>query len=49
MLVIAGLITYSGNDMFLYRGYFKKGTKAYLKYVGKTLILVSFAPLIART
>ena len=32
--------------MLLSRGYYKKESKEYIRYVGKTIILISFVPLI---
>ena len=47
LIFLAGISIYKGNDALLARGYYKKGTKAYLKFVGKTTIVVSLAPILS--
>ena len=46
-IFLAGLSIYKGNDTLLARGYYKKGTKSYLRFVGRTTMMISFSPILS--
>ena len=47
LIILMGIYIYTGHDDLLIRGYYKKRSKAYLKYLGKVVIIVGFCPIIS--
>ena len=47
VIFLVGISIYKGNDTLLIRGYYKKGTKAYLRFVGRTTMTVSLSPVLS--
>ena len=47
LIIIFGIYVYTGHDDLLGRGYYKKESKQYLKYLGKTIMLIGLSPIIS--
>ena len=47
LIILFGLYIYTGHDALLARGYYKKKSKKYLRYLGKSVIVTSLAPIIS--
>ena len=47
LIILVGFLVYRGHDEFLARGYYKKESKSYLKFVGKTTMLVGLSPILS--
>ena len=46
LTILFGIYIYTGHDNLLGRGYYKKESKEYLKYLGKTIIYIGLSTLI---
>ena len=46
-IVLAGFSIYRGHDGLLWRGYYKKRSKAYLKYLGRATMLIGLVTMIS--
>ena len=44
---LAGIYVYTGHDGILTRGYYKKASKDYLKFIGRTIMITSIAPILS--
>lgn len=49
LTILFGIYIYKGHDDLLGRGYYKKESKEYLRYLGKTIIYVGLSTLICGT
>ena len=47
LIILFGIYVYTGHDDLLGRGYYKKESKEYLRYLGKTIIFVGISPIIS--
>ena len=46
LVILSGFHIYKGHDTLLWRGYYKKRSKGYLKYVGKLTMLIGLVMII---
>ena len=44
---LAGIYVYTGHDGILTRGYYKPASKDYLKFIGRTIMITSIAPILS--
>jgi len=46
LIFLMGIYIYTGHDNFIGRGYFKKESRAYLRYMGKIVMLLALSPIL---
>ena len=47
LIILVGYLVYKGHDEYLSRGYYKKESKLYLRFVGKTTMVVGLSPILS--
>ena len=47
LIILSGIYVYTGHDGILWRGYYRKASREYLRYIGKTIMLVGTSPIIS--
>jgi len=47
LIFLSGIYVYTGHDKILARGYYKPASKEYLKFIGRTLMIISISPVLS--